>query len=240
MTDTRRMLVAVAHPDDCELTCGGTVRRWVIEGGEAVLLLATNGARGGKFVDADADIVGDTRRREQHEAADVLGFSEVVQLDFTDGELQNAEDVRRQLVRHIRRVKPHVAVFMDPTTVIYRDYYVNHTDHRALGMAMLDAMYPSASNAGYFPEQIGEGLEPYKVPETLLAQSDQPNYWVDVSDTLDVRFEALRCHRSQMRLWPDNGEAVIEQQRAVALALGLQHGARYAEEFRRVVVNPLA
>src|SRR5947209_7038296 len=186
----RRMLVAVAHPDDCELTCGGTVRRWVSEGNEAVLLIATNGARGGKLPGAEAVVVAETRRHEQQEAAAVLGFSELVQLDFPDGELQNAESVRRELVRYIRRLHPDVAVFMDPTTIIYHDSYVNHTDHRALGMAMLDAMYSAASNAGYFPEQIEEGLEPHKVPETLLAQSDRPNHWVDVSDTLDIRFEA--------------------------------------------------
>jgi LmbE family N-acetylglucosaminyl deacetylase len=129
---------------------------------------------------------------------------------------------------------------MDPLTVIYQNSYVNHRDHRILGIAMLDALYPEASNAGYFPEQIEEGLQIHKVPELLLAQTEHPNHWVDVSATLHTRFDALRCHQSQIALWPENGEAIIREQQAAAAAAGRRHGVRYAEEFRRVVVNPLA
>jgi LmbE family N-acetylglucosaminyl deacetylase len=179
------------------------------------------------------------RRREQEQAAEVIGFRDVNFLGFPDGELEEGPDLRGALVEVIRRVRPDVALFMDPMTVIYRNSYVNHRDHRALGMAMLDAMYPQASNAFYFPGQIEAGLSPHKVPEFLLAQSDQPNYWVDVSDTLDIRFDALRCHASQIRLWPENGEAVIREQHELASVRGVEHGVRYVEEFRRVVINPL-
>jgi len=104
---------------------------------------------------------------------------------------------------------------------------------------MLDALYPAASNAGYFPEQLEAGLPLHKVPELLLAATERPNYWVDISDMLEVRFEALRYHASQIRLWPNNGEVDIEQQRREAETIGAEHGYRYAEAFRRVVVNPL-
>jgi LmbE family N-acetylglucosaminyl deacetylase len=236
----KRIMAVVAHPDDLELTGAGTVVRWVREGAEAILVVATDGARGGKIEGSDEPNMAAERRREQLDAAGVMGIRETVFLGFPDGELNDDETLRGSLVEQLRRHRPDVAMVMDPLTVIYRNYYVNHRDHRMLGMAMLDALYPEASNAAYFPSQIEDGLEPHKVPELLLAQTDQPNYWVDVSDTLETRFQALGRHRSQTRLWPEDGEAVIRQQREVASLLGVEHGMTYAEAFRRVVPNPLS
>jgi len=236
--ENRTFLVVMAHPDDPELTVDGAVARWVREGARAVLVLATDGSRGDKEGGIDSAMAA-RRAEEQRAAAELIGYEDVVFLGFADGELTE-DALLPALVRQIRRVRPDVAVFMDPLTVIFRDSYVNHRDHRVLGMAMLDALYPRASNAGYYAEQLTEGLQPWKVPETLLAQSDHPNFWVDVSETLDLRFDALRLHASQVRLWPENGEGVIRQQRAAALVAGLEHGVLYAEEYRRVVVNPLA
>jgi LmbE family N-acetylglucosaminyl deacetylase len=181
-----------------------------------------------------------TRRSEQIEAAALIGFEEIVSLGFADGELHEDDALRGALVEQVRRWRPQVAMAMDPLTVIYRDSYINHRDHRVLGMALLDALYPQASNAGYFPEQLDRGLQPHKVPELLLANSERSNFWVDVTASIDVRFDALRCHRSQIRLWPENGEAIIRQQREYAAAIGIEHGMAYAEAFRRVVVNPLS
>lgn len=236
----RTILVVMAHPDDAELSCAGSVARWIREGHRAILVIASDGSRGGKHHDADHQAMTSTRQAEQRASADLIGFDQVVYLGFPDGDLRDEEALRGALVGQIRRVRPDVAMVMDPLTVIFQDSYVNHRDHRVLGMAMLDALYPAASNAGYFPEQLEAGLRLHKVPELLLATTERPNYWVDVSDTLEVRFQALRCHASQIRLWPDNGEVVIEQQRWVAEMIGAEHGYRYAEAFRRVVVNPLA
>lgn len=236
---SQTVLVVVAHPDDAELTCGGSILRWSRSGDRVVLVVAADGARGGKFTATDPALAAE-RRAEQECAGRILGVAETVYLNFPDGEIEDDRALRGALVEQIRRVRPDLAVVMDPLTVIYRDSYVNHRDHRMLGMAMLDALYPEASNAGYFPEQLAAGLQLHKVPELWLAQSDQPNFWIDVSDTLDARFEALRCHRSQLALWPEQGEAVIRQQREAAAALGAEHDVRYVEEFRRVVVNPLS
>ncbi|HEX6506691.1 MAG TPA: PIG-L deacetylase family protein [Chloroflexota bacterium] len=236
----RRILMVVPHPDDAELSCAASVARWVREGDTAILVVATDGARGGKYQGAVQDTVVETRRAEQRQAAAVVGFEEVRFLGFPDGELDDGPDLRGALVEQIRQLRPDVALILDPLTVIYRNSYVNHRDHRMLGMAMLDALYPEASNAGFFPEQLERGLEIHKVPELLLANSAEPNYAVDVTETLEVRFDALRRHESQLRLWPGNGEAVIEQQRRLAAVLGEEYGMRYAELFRRVVVNPLS
>lgn len=236
----RTFLVVIAHPDDAELTVDGTIARLVREGNRAILVVATDAARGGKLPGSVLADVARVRRAEQVEAAAVIGYDEVVFLGFPDGHLEDSNQLRGALVRQIRHFQPAVAIFMDPLTVIYRNSYVNHRDHRVLGMAMLDALYPQASNAGYFPEHLQEGLTLHKVPETWLAQSDHPNYWVDVGETLDIRFAALRRHESQMGLWPDAGEEIIRQQRAFAEVQGVEHGMRYAESFRRIVVNPLA
>lgn len=235
----RLILAIVAHADDVELTCAASIAQWVREGDRAILLLATDGGRGGKDVGAQAEIVSATRLAEQQRAADVIGFEAVEHLGFVDGSLEDNVALRGALVEQIRRHRPDTVVIMDPLTVIWRDSYVNHRDHRVLGMAALDALYPEASNAGYFPEQLERGLAPHKVPELLLVNSERPNFWVDVSDTLEVRFEALRCHASQIRLWPENGEAIIRQQQEWAAVQGVEHGMRYVEAFRRVIANPL-
>lgn len=235
----RTIMAVMAHPDDAELTCAGSIVRWVREGDRVVLVVATDGARGGKHQGADAAMAR-TRHAEQLAAAGVIGIAEVIQLDFPDGNLVDGEILRGALVEQVRRVRPNAVIVMDPLTVIYRNSYINHRDHRMLGMATLDALYPEASNAGYFPEQLVGEIEPHKVPELLLTNTDSPNFWVDVTETLDTRFEALRCHRSQIRLWPENGEAIIRQQREFAAVIGVEHGMTYAEEFRRVVVDPLS
>jgi LmbE family N-acetylglucosaminyl deacetylase len=236
----RTIMAVGAHPDDIELTCAASLIRWAREGSRVVLVVATDGARGGRDPGSDMDTTVRIRRAEQERAASVMGFADVVFLGFRDGDLSDGPHLRGALVEQIRCHRPDVAVLMDPLTVILRNSYVNHRDHRMLGMAALDALYPEASNAGYFPEQLDRGLQPHKVPELLLTATDSPNFWVDVTGTLDTRFDALRCHESQIRLWPDNGEAVIESQRALASVIGVEHGMGYAEEFRRVVVNPLS
>jgi LmbE family N-acetylglucosaminyl deacetylase len=234
----RTILVMMPHADDAELSCDGTVARWVREGDRAILLVATDGARGAKHSN-EPDRMRGERHAEQLAAAEVVGYEDVRFLGFADGELENDAELRGVLVREIRSVRPDVVILIDPLTVIHRNSYVNHRDHRMLGMAALDALYPASSNAGYFSEHLGDGMQLHKVPEVLLAVTDSPNYWVDVTETMDIRFQALRKHASQVKLWPDEGEGVIQQQREHAAVLGVEHGMGYAEEFRRIVVNPL-
>jgi LmbE family N-acetylglucosaminyl deacetylase len=236
---SRIILAVMPHPDDLELTCAGSIARWIRDGDQAFLLVVRKGARGAKLRNGQVEKMAQIRVREQEEAAAVIGFRGVALLDFEDGGLEDDDTLRGALVKQIRTMRPDVAVAIDPLTVIHRDSYVNHRDHRKLGMALLDALYPEASNASYFPEQVEAGLTPHKVPELLLTNTDSPNYWVDVTETLEIRFEALRKHRSQMKLWPDNGEEIIRQQRAEAEYLAIGHGMTYAEVFRRVVASPL-
>ncbi len=233
------ILAVMPHPDDLELTCAASMAGWIRSGATGHLLMATNGARGAKVPGSDRERMSATREMEQREAAAIIGFRGVEFLGLEDGEVEDNEPLRRELVRRIRLVRPDVVVAIDPLTVIYENSYVNHRDHRQLGMALLDSLYPMASNAAYFPEQVDEGLLPHKVPELLLTKSNHPNYFVDVTDLLDVRIEALRCHRSQLRLWPDAGEAIVRQQREEAASLGLEQGVQYAEAFRRIIASPL-
>ncbi len=236
----RRILALGTHPDDVELTCGASIARWVRDGDTAILVVATDGSKGGKDVDSDPRETARIRRNEQMEAAEIMGFEDVVFLDLRDGEVEDIPELRALLVEQIRRFRPEVAIAMDPLTIIHRNSYVNHRDHRILGMAFLDALYPEASNAAYFPEQLARGLEVHKCPELLLSATESPNYWVDVSETLETRFTALRCHASQIQLWLENGEVLIEEQRERAASVGAAQGMGYAEEFRRVIADQLS
>jgi LmbE family N-acetylglucosaminyl deacetylase len=236
----RRILALSTHPDDVELTCGASIARWVAEGDAAFLIVGTDGSRGGKEGASVSDQTSRVRRQEQLEAAALMGIEDVVFLGLEDGAVEDSRELRALLVEQIRTFRPDVAIATDPTTLIYHDSYVNHRDHRMLGTAFLDALYPEASNAAYFPEQLANGLRVHKVPELLLYVTESPNYWVDVSETLDKRFEALRCHASQMQQWPQKGEELIEQQRRRAASIGAAQRMGFAEEFRRILADQLS
>src|SRR5579872_4476809 len=229
MPAERKILAVMPHPDDLELTCAASIAGWIRAGAEAHLLMATSGARGAKLPGRSTTAMAATREKEQREAGAIIGFRTMDFLGFEDGEVEDNEGLRGELVRRVRTIRPDVVVAIDPLTVIYQNSYVNHRDHRQLGTALIDALYPQASNASYFPEQLNAGLLPHKVPELLLAKTNEPNYFVDVSQLLEVRIRALRCHRSQLELWPDGGESIIQQQREEAACLGVGQGMRYAE-----------
>jgi LmbE family N-acetylglucosaminyl deacetylase len=235
----RRILALGTHPDDVELTCGASIARWIAEGDTTILIVGTDGSRGGKEGSSISDRTSRVRREEQLEAAAVIGFEDVVFLGLEDGAVEDSLELRGALVEQIRAFRPDVAIGPDPTVVVYRNTYVNHRDHRMLGMAFLDALYPQANNPAYFPEQLAKGLRTHNVPELLLYVTENPNHWVDVSDTLERRFEALRRHSSQMEQWPQKGEELIEQQRERAATLGAARGMRFAEEFRRILSDQL-
>lgn len=232
MSTSQRVLVILAHPDDPEFFCGGTVARWVREGREVIYVLATHGERGSDDPAMSPERLARIREEEQWAAARVLGVREVVFLDYPDGSLTPTLELRRDLTRQIRRWKPDIVITCDPT-VRYRSGYLNHPDHRAIGDAALDAVFPDARNPLQFPELLAEGLEPHRVREVYIAGAAEPDTEVDITDTLALKLEALRQHRSQIAN-PDSLEARLrewyrkeEPDRTV----------RYVERFRRVVLR---
>lgn len=227
------ILVVAAHPDDIEFSLAGAVARWTDEGHQVVYCLVTDGAAGSNEPGADVHALAATRRQEQLEAAALVGVHEVRFLGYADGTLQPTLELRRELTRLIRELRPQRVVCQDPTMVFFGDTYVNHPDHRAAGEATLYAVFPSAETRPIFPELLAEGFEPHRVRELYLTFTPQPNLHVDITTTIDRKLAALLCHRSQI------GPEVAEMVRGWDAEAGVAAGFAYAEPFRvlRLVDN---
>jgi LmbE family N-acetylglucosaminyl deacetylase len=224
-TDARaRVMVIMAHPDDAEFTSGGTVARFAASGYRVQYVLATSGDKGSSDRAAVPEALAATRRAEQRDAARALGVEEVTFLGHHDGEVEVSLAFRRELALVIRQGRPDVVLTFDP----WQRYQI-HPDHRAVGMTALDAV-AAARDHMYFPEQLNggedEGLTEHRVHNIYFFGTDQPNYYVDISSTLEKKVAALRCHRSQM------GDRDIEGMiRARAAAVGAEVGLAAAEAF---------
>jgi len=197
----KRVLVIQAHPDDVEFSSAGTIARWASEGAEVHYCSITSGDKGS----ADPGITGvalaTTREREQRAACDILGVKSVIFLGYLDATLVPDLNLRRELTRVIRRVKPDLLMCMDPTMRYAGQGYINHPDHVAAGEASLTAVFPSARDRMTFPELLDEGLEPHKVAEVYLFAGEHPDIWVDISDFIETKLAALNAHASQVAHW---------------------------------------
>ena len=147
-----RALAVYAHPDDPEISAGGTLARWAEAGTEVWVLITTQGDKGTQDPDADLDALAALRVEETAKAAALLGFAGTRHLDHPDGELADDQALRESIVRVIRELRPDVVLCPDPTAVFFGDGYYNHHDHRVTGWATLDAVAPAAGNPHYFPE----------------------------------------------------------------------------------------
>jgi LmbE family N-acetylglucosaminyl deacetylase len=224
-----RALAVYAHPDDPEISAGGTLARWAESGTEVHVLVTTRGDKGTQDPDADLDALAALRVRETAAAAELLGFAGTRHLDHPDGELEDDQALRASIVRVIREVRPDVVLCPDPTAVFFGDGYYNHRDHRITGWATLDAVAPAAGNPHYFPEHVAEGLSVHRVRAVYLSGTLEPNTWVDISDTLERKIDALFCHASQLA---DAGEWFRDFLRERAEDAGAAAGVKYAEPFR--------
>ncbi len=197
-----KALVFTPHPDDAEIGCGATIAKWTAQGTEVVLVVVTNGAAGSNDPDMDRSVLIETREAEQRAAAALLGIGQVVFLGYEDGHVEDSHELRRDMIREIRRHHPDVVVGPDPSLFYAPDGYVNHPDHRRTGEAFLAAVNPGATTVPlYRAELYDKGFAPHQVKACLLSFSMHANYVVDVAGYLDVKVEALRAHRSQMSAW---------------------------------------
>jgi len=229
-----RALVIVAHPDDADFGIAGTIAGWIKAGTVARLVCCTSGDAGADDATTDPLVLARLREAEQRAAAKVVGYDQVVFLHRPDGALENDLALREELVRVIRQFKPDAVVAMDPTVIIFDDGFVQHVDHRTAAMAAVDAVYPAARNAMAFPNLVlHENLAPHTVDTLYLFFTDKPTAWVDVSETLEAKVEALRKHASQLRK-PEELEAMI---RRWAGEDGAKIGAAAAESFRIVKIG---
>ena len=225
--ETQRVLLVLAHPDDPEFFCGATLAKWAREGKEIRYLLLTCGDKGGDRPDVTPEMLCADRQVEQRAAAAIIGAQEVIFLHNRDGELVNTYEVRRDIVREIRRWKPHIIITCDPTRLFWNNISINHTDHRTAGAAALDAVFPAAGNRMYYPDLLQEGLEPHSPKEIWMSLTNEPNMWVDVTDTVDVKIAALKEHKSQIK-----DPVALEQRIRERLKRADVDRELYAESFR--------
>ncbi len=223
----RRALAVYAHPDDPDVSCGGTLAAWSKAGCEVRTVLCTDGAKGSVDPGVDPAELARTRAAEARTAAETLGLAGHESLGYPDGELDDGPTLRRQLVELVRRHRPEVVLAPDPSALFFGQEYFNHRDHRVVGLAVLDAVAPAAALPLYFPD-AGPA---HQVRTVLLSGTLEPDVWVDISDTVDVKGAAVGCHRSQ---FADGAEWASTAVHLGAEDAGRQCGVRYAEAFRRL------
>jgi LmbE family N-acetylglucosaminyl deacetylase len=231
-TPPERAMIIVAHPDDIEFVVAGTAAKWARAGTAVRYVLATSGDAGSHVPGITREEVARIREEEQRAAVRIAGVEDVVFLGYHDGEVEPTLALRRDLVREIRRFKPDVVICYDPTHLLMGNRYINHPDHRAVGLAALDAIAPAAAMPLVFPELREEGLEPHQVKEVFITSSSESDTWIDISDTIDIKIEALRQHTSQ---FPDGWDP-SEMIRGWAVENGEKAGIPYAEVYRRIIL----
>jgi LmbE family N-acetylglucosaminyl deacetylase len=226
-------MVIAAHPDDADFGPAATAARWIDEGSVGWLVCCTSGDQGGASWDTDPLELAATREAEQRAAAALVGYEGVSFLHQPDGALANDLALRELLVREIRSFRPDAVLATDPETLFYGDGGVNHTDHRAAGIAAVDAVYPAARNAMSFPWLARDGLAPHDVRRIYLFWSNRPTAWVDVSATIGRKIAALRAHASQIR----HPGQLEERIRGWARQEGAAIGVEAAETLRVIVID---
>jgi len=195
-SEVKQILVINAHPDDVDFGAAGTVARWTDNGIKVSYCIVTNGDAGGYDESVPREQIAPMRQAEQTAAAACVGVCDLRFLGYPDGQVEATLGLRKDLARVIRQVRPDRVVCPTPE----RNYVrmpPSHPDHRAVGSAALDAVYPDARNPFAFPElRLDEGLEPWTVREVWMS-SFTPNHYVDITGTFDRKVAALRAHKSQ-------------------------------------------
>jgi LmbE family N-acetylglucosaminyl deacetylase len=224
-----------AHPDDQEFTIAGTLAKWARAGCEITSLILTSGDAGSNAEDKDASYkqeLARIREAEQLAANDVLGVKNTVFLHFPDGELQPTIEVRKAITREIRRYRPEVTLCGDPTVRFFGNDYMNHPDHRAAADAACDAVFPSAGTRLIFADLLTEGFQPHDVKRVYIWGSEKQDLWIDTTETIELKIEALRKHASQLGEWDP-----AEEMRKWGAEAGKDHGMAYAESFRLMIIG---
>jgi LmbE family N-acetylglucosaminyl deacetylase len=225
-----RVLVIGAHPDDPDFLAGGTVARLAREGREIAYVVLTNGSKGSGDRSISSEDLISIRKDEQRRAAKVLGVRTVQFLGYEDGELEDTRDLRRDICREIRRWRPELIITLNAYRT-YSNFPGWHRDHRTTARVVLDCVYPLARDHLSFPELLPD-YEPHKVHEVYMVQWEQPGLVLDITDTMMLKLEAIRCHESQVT----DFEAFEARMRKRAETLGQRKGYSYAEGFDHIIV----
>jgi LmbE family N-acetylglucosaminyl deacetylase len=230
--DIERILIVTAHPDDVDFGSAGSVARWTDAGIEVSYCIITNGEAGGFDNSVPRPTMAEIRQAEQRAAAKVVGVTDLTFLGYPDGRLEATIELRRDISRVIRQVQPQRVVGQSPERN-YQRIYASHPDHLAAGEATLAAVYPDARNPFAHPELLQDGFEPWTVPEVYLMTANTPEVFVDITDTVGRKLDALRSHASQMQDAMDLDTLINDWGRALGQLGGLPDG-HLAEAFLRI------
>lgn len=228
--ETNTVLVVTPHPDDAEGGAGGTIARFAKEGKKVVLVVCTNGDKGTSDKMLKSEKLAAIREKEQLDAAEELGIAEVVFLRFPDQNLEDSREFRLALCRQIRMHRPDLVVTIDPGS----NRYIRHRDHYMTGRVTLDVVFPYARDHLAFPELLEEGLEPFNVQEVWLFRSEEPDVFIDITDTFVTKVDALYRHVSQMGRPREERETWLRERSAET---GQHIGGGLAEGFKRIVIG---
>jgi LmbE family N-acetylglucosaminyl deacetylase len=221
-----KVMVIFAHPDDAEGNCGGTTANCVREGKVVYYLVLTNGDKGCWDLSMTSEKLAQIREKEQEAAAKVLGVSKVIFLGIPDGELEVSQPLRKEIARLIRLHQPSIILTHDP----WKPYQI-HPDHRASGFLALDAAVAARDHL-YYSDQLAQGLNPCRVKEMYLFGTESPDFWVDISESIELKLQAVRCHESQGL----TSREVQERIRNRASEVGRAKGYLYGEAFKKIVL----
>lgn len=223
------VMVIAAHPDDSEFGSGGTIAKWVREGQKVICVVCTNGDKGTPDDNMTSERLAKIREQEQKEAAKVLGVSRVIFLGYGDGELEDTPEFRGKLVRLIREYRPDAVITHDPKL-----RYIGHRDHRIAGMVAMDAIFPYSRDHLFYPEHRAEGLQPHKVKEVYFTGSEDPDTFIDISDTWEIKAKAICCHVSQVGDHSKDWETWSKQMQQRMAAMQKRQGLPISEGFKKI------
>jgi LmbE family N-acetylglucosaminyl deacetylase len=207
-SSVERVLAVMAHPDDVDFSSAGTVAGWTAAGIEVSYCIVTSGDAGGFDPSVPRGEIAGIRQAEQRAAAAAVGVTDVRFLGYPDGQVEVSLDLRRDIARVIREVRPHRLIAQSPVRHMVR-MPSSHPDHIAVGEATLCAMYPDARNPFAFTDSLGE-LEAWSVPETWVTGMERVNHYVDVTEVFDRKKAALSEHKSQIKN-PDELETLLRR-----------------------------
>ena len=231
------VLVVAAHPDDPEFGFGASVAQLAAAGAQVTYVICTDGSQGGEDPSVPDEELTSIRQREQREAARILGVADVVFLGHRDGSLSPHLELRRDIVREIRRHRPDLVLTHSPLRSLSVGIGASHPDHLAVGEATLAACYPDSRNPRAFRDLLAEGLVAHRVKEVWLPGYDGADHYVDATSTIEKKIEAIRAHQSQVM---KPGQEPFEFEKWVrerARQAGEKAGFEYAEAFRRLEIG---
>lgn len=230
----KTVLAVFAHPDDMDFSSSGTISKWAEKGADVTYLVCTDGSKGSEDPNITHRQLATIRKKEQLEAAKILGVKDVIFLKHRDGELIVDFKLKEDIAKVIRQKKPDLVITLDPTFLYSTKHgVVNHSDHRAAGQATMDAVFPLARDRLNFPRHEKQGLAPHKTATLLLVAFEGAEHFEDITNTIAKKLETLKAHKSQV-----SSDAAFEKHiRSRASEKGKKAGFKYAEGFKKIELS---